>query len=95
MRSIAVTIDQTQKHPPSYFQDDVEVRAQWGLGGKYHRSPQPPPPGLPADCRTALGARPQKLQSGLPWAAAASPPCVRRLFCSSSSPHVRLHVGAP
>lgn len=71
------------------------MRAQWGLGGEYHRSPQPPPPGLPADCRTALGARPQKLQPGLPWAAAASPPCVRRLLCSLSSPHVRLHVGAP
>lgn len=76
----------------------MEVKAQWGLRrGKYHRSPQPPPPGLPADCRTALGARPQKLQSGHPWAAAAaaSPPCVRRLLCSWSSPHVRLHVGAP
>lgn len=36
------------------------MRAQWGLGGEYHRSPQPPPPGLPADCRTALGARPPR-----------------------------------
>lgn len=74
-----------------FFKVLVRVR-KWGLEGKYHRSPQPPPPGLPADCRTALGARPQKLQSGLSWAAAL--PCVRRL-CSLMSPHVRLHVGAP
>ena len=72
-----------------------ERSGAFGGGGKYHRSPQPPPPGLPADCRTALGARPQKLQSGLPWAAAAAPPCVRRLPWSLSSPRVRLHVGAP
>lgn len=33
----------------------MEVRAQRRLGGKYHRFLQRPPPGLPADCRTALG----------------------------------------
>lgn len=71
-----------------------ERSGDWG-GREYHRFLQPPPPGLPADCRTALGARPQKLQSGLPWTAASTPRTVWRILCSLSSPHVRLHVGAP
>lgn len=79
----------------SFIFSRMEVRVQGGLGGKYHRSLQPPPPGLPADCRTALGARPQKLQSGLPWTASSAPPIVWRTPCSRSSPRVQLHVAAP
>lgn len=86
MGNITVTSDQTTA---SYIIfSELCGESTVGPGGKYHRSPQPPPPGLPADCRTALGARPQKLQSGPPWAAAASPPSVRSLPWSLSSPRV-------